>query len=476
MLPRTRFIGVVLFSGLFALPASAADGVRPARNAAPDLAGAAAPKAAAPADWRDDWRRNRNALIEANPALEFDPTSVLVKFADGATDAQRAMVRAAIGGGVIETWPLVPGLEHLAIPGSVDDALALVGVIGEATGAVEFAEPDFIAHLGGIPNDTAFAQLWGMNNTGQTVNSDPGISGADVDANLAWDVWTGSSGFVVGMADSGIRSTHEDLAANRWTNPGEIANNGIDDDANGRIDDTWGWDFYNNDKDPTDDNGHGTHTAGTVGAVGNNGRGVAGVCWNVKLCGLKISNRSGSISLTAAISAVDYCVGKGIKVSNHSWGGGTSSSSFSAAVDRARTAGHLLVCAAGNSGANSETSPQYPASYPQDNVIAVASTTNNDTLSSFSNYGSTRVDLGAPGSTVYSTYIRNNANNAYAYLSGTSMATPHVTGAAALVWSQNPTWTYSQVRGKILSTVRPIPALSGKCVTGGVLNANNAVR
>lgn len=191
---------------------------------------------------------------------------------------------------------------------------------------------------------------------------------------------------------------------------------------------------------------------------------------------LKISNRSGSISLTAAISAVDYCVGKGIKVSNHSWGGGTSSSSFSAAVDRARTAGHLLVCAAGNSGANSETSPQYPASYPQDNIIAVASTTNNDTLSSFSNYGSTRVDLGAPGSTVYSTYIRNNANNAYAYLSGTSMATPHVTGAAALVWSQNPTWTYSQVRGKILSTVRPIPALSGKCVTGGVLNANNAVR
>jgi subtilisin family serine protease len=145
-------------------------------------------------------------------------------------------------------------------------------------------------------------------------------------------------------------------------------------------------------------------------------------------------------------------------------------------VDRARNAGHLLVCAAGNSGANSETAPQYPASYPQDNVIAVASTTNNDTLSSFSNYGSTRVDLGAPGSTIYSTYIRNNSNTTYAYLSGTSMATPHVAGAAALVWSQNPSWTYLQVRSKLLSTVRPIPALSGKCVTGGVLNVNNAVR
>ena len=473
MLRTTRFIGVMLFSGLATVPALGADAVRPARGGAPEASG---PQAAGVSDWRDEWRRNRNAIVEADPSLPHDPTSVLVKFADGATPEQRAFVRAAIGGGIIETWPLVPGLEHLAIPGSVEDAIDAVSMIGEATGAVEFVEPDLVAHLGGIPNDTSFGQLWGMNNTGQTVNSDPGIAGADVDANLAWDVATGSSAFVVGMADSGIRATHEDLAANRWTNPGEIAGNGIDDDGNGRIDDTWGWDFYNNDKDPTDDNGHGTHTAGTVGAVGNNGRGVAGVCWNVRLAGLKIGSRNGSISLTAAISAIDYCIAKGIKVSNHSWGGGSPSSSFSAAVDRARTAGHLLVCAAGNSGANSETAPQYPASYPQDNIIAVASTTNDDALSSFSNYGSTRVDLGAPGSNILSTYIRNNANNAYAYLSGTSMATPHVTGAAALVWSQNPSWTYAQVRSKILSTVRPIPALSGRCVTGGVLNVNNAVR
>jgi subtilisin family serine protease len=473
MLRKTRLVGAVLFSGLASAPALAADGDRLLRR---DAAGPAGPAVAGASDWRDDWRRHRNSIIDADPNLAFDPTSVVVKFADGATEAQRAVIRAAIGGGVIETWPLVPGLEHLAIPGRVEDAIDAVSLLGEATGAVEFVEPDFIAHLGGVPNDAGFAQLWGMNNTGQTVNSDPGAAGADVDANLAWDVWTGSSNFVVGMADSGIRGTHEDLAANRWTNPGEIANNNFDDDGNGRVDDTWGWDFYNNDKDPTDDNGHGTHTAGTVGAVGNNGKGVAGVCWNVKLCGLKIANRSGSISLTAAISAIDYCIAKGIKVSNHSWGGGTSSSSFSAAVDRARNAGHLLVCAAGNSGANSETAPQYPASYPQDNVIAVASTTNNDTLSSFSNYGSTRVDLGAPGSTIYSTYIRNNSNTTYAYLSGTSMATPHVAGAAALVWSQNPSWTYLQVRSKLLSTVRPIPALSGKCVTGGVLNVNNAVR
>ena len=474
MLHSARILGVfTLISGLAVAPALAAGDGQPIRKARAD--GAAGPVPAA-GDWRDDWRRNRNALIEADPSLEFDPTSIVVQFAPGATEEQRALVRAAVGGGVVETWQLVPGLEHIAIPGGVEAAIDAISVIGEATGTVEFVEPDFIAHIGANPNDPGFANLWGMNNTGQTVNSDPGAAGADIDANLAWDVTTGSSAFVVGMADSGIRSTHEDLAANRWTNPGEIAGNNIDDDGNGRIDDTWGWDFYNNDKDPTDDNGHGTHTAGTVGAVGNNGKGVAGVCWNVRLAGLKIGSRSGSISLTAAISALDYCIGKGIRLSNHSWGGGSSSSSFSAAVDRARAAGHLLVCAAGNSGANSETAPQYPASYPQDNIIAVASTTNDDTLSSFSNYGATRVDLGAPGSNVYSTYIRNNANNAYAYLSGTSMATPHVTGAAALVWDQNPSWTYAQVRGKILSTVRPISALSGKCVTGGVLNASAAVR
>ena len=400
----------------------------------------------------------------------------MVMFAERASDEQRAFIRSAIGGAVVETWSSLPNLEHIAIPGDVEKAIAVVSMLGESTGAVEFVEPDFIAHLGGIPNDPGFGSLWGMNNTGQTVNSDPGVAGADVDANLAWDVATGSTAMVVGMADSGIRATHEDLAANRWTNPGEIANNGFDDDGNGRIDDTWGWDFYNNDKDPTDDNGHGTHTAGTVGAVGNNGKGVAGVCWNVRLAGLKIGSRTGSILLSAGISAVDYCIAKGIKVSNHSWGGGSFSSSFNAVVTRARNAGHLLVCAAGNNGANSETAPQYPASYTQDNIIAVASTDNNDALSSFSNYGSTRVDLGAPGSTILSTYIRNSSNTTYAYLSGTSMATPHVTGAAALVWGQNPSWTYSQVRSKLLSTVRTIPALGGKCVTGGVLNVNNAVR
>jgi len=469
-----RFIGLTLVSGLAAFTADASDGVRASRTRA--TAESTAPAPASATDWRDDWRRNRNAIIESDPALAFDPTSVMVMFAEGTSAEQRAFIRAAIAGATVETWASLPGLEHLAIPGRVEDAITTVSLLGEATGAVEFVEPDFIAHTGGIPNDASIGNLWAMNNTGQTVNGDAGVAGADIDANLAWDVTTGSASMVVGIADSGFRSSHEDLAANRWTNTGEVAGNNIDDDGNGRIDDVWGWDFYNNDKDPTDDNGHGTHTAGTVGAVGNNGKGVAGVCWNVRLAGLKIGSRTGSIVLSAGVSAVDYCITKGIKVSNHSWGGGSFSSSFDALVTRARTAGHLLVCAAGNSGANSETAPQYPASYVQDNIIAVAATDNNDALASFSNYGSTRVDLAAPGVTILSTYIKNNSNNLYAYLSGTSMATPHVTGAAALVWSQNPTWTYSEVRAKLFSTVRTTPALLGKCATGGVLNLNNAVR
>ena len=220
-------------------------------------------------DWRDDWRRNRNLMIELNPALEYDPTSVMVMFVRGTSEKQKALIRDSIGGMTVETWDSFPGLEHLAIKGRVEDAVAVVSVLGEMTQLVEFVEPDFVAHLNELTNDTAFGSLWAMNNTGQVVNGDTGTAGADIDANLAWDVVTGSTSMVVGMADSGFNSTHEDLAANRWTNPGEIANNGIDDEGNGKIDDVWGWDFYNNDNNPTDDNGHGTHTAGTVGAVGS---------------------------------------------------------------------------------------------------------------------------------------------------------------------------------------------------------------
>ncbi|MBX3382270.1 MAG: S8 family serine peptidase [Phycisphaeraceae bacterium] len=430
----------------------------------------------APADLSSIWRQQRDAHLEFFPDAPFDPSSILVKWSDDSTEELRAAIRLTIGGQTLQTWELVPGLEHMFVPGNAEDAVKLVDQMGGALGIIDFVEPDYFYSIIATPNDTYYGLLWGLNNTGQTVNGDPGTAGADIDANLAWDVTTGSSAVVVGMADSGIRRTHEDLSVNIWSNPGETAGNKRDDDGNGLVDDTWGWDFWNNDNDPTDDNGHGTHTAGTVGAAGNNGKGVTGVCWHVRMVALKIGSRTGAVSSSAGISAINYCVNKGIKVSNHSWGGTSYSSAFDSAVTSARNAGHMLVCAAGNSSVNNDSTPFYPASYPQDNVISVASIDNDDKLSTFSNYGATRVDLGAPGTNIASTYINRNANNAYAYLSGTSMAAPHVTGVAALVWSVNPDWSYAQVRDKILTSVRPISALSGKTVTGGVLNANNAVR
>ncbi len=431
-------------------------------------------------EWVRAWRADRNAIIEGTPGIDRDPTSVLVKFREDAPEEVIQFLKDLGGAATIqESFGIVPGLQHLAIPGNLDETIETLSQFGSWLDAVEYVEPDGVYQLFATPNDTYYSLLWGMNNTGQTVNNDPGIAGADIDANLAWDVWTGSSGFVVGVADSGILKTHEDLAANIWTNPGEIAGNGVDDDGNGRIDDTWGWDFYNNDNNPTDDNGHGTHVSGTIGAVGNNGKGVVGVCWNVKLAGLKIASAGGSISVTAAVNAINYCVGKGIKISNHSWGGGSFNQSLSNAISAARTAGHIVVAAAGNGGLdgrgdNNNTTPQYPASYNFDNVIAVAALDNNDKLARYSNYGSTSVDIGAPGSTIASSY--NSSNTSYAYLSGTSMATPHVTGVAALVWSKNPTWTYAQVRDKLYSSGRAVSALAGKTVTGKSVNANNAVR
>lgn len=461
-----------------ALLAGGVANAQSALNPVPPISASGLPANDDAQDWLRDWYAKRDLIVRANPNLPHDPTSVLVQFAPGTPQAAKNATLALVGGRTIKTWALVPDLHHVAVSMPAGDALKILDAARHQFGVIVFAEPDHLARIGVNPNDTFYSLLWGMNNTGQTVNNDRGTANADIDANLAWDVTTGGA-FAVGIADSGIRATHEDLAANRWTNAAEIAGNGIDDDGNGYIDDTWGWDFWNNDSNPTDDNGHGSHVSGTVGAVGNNAKGVVGVCWTVRLVGLKIGSASGSVSVSAAISALDYCVGKGIKLSNHSWSGGAFSSSLNSAITNARTAGHMLVCAAGNGGAdgrgdNNNTIPQYPASYTQDNIIAVAALDNDNKLARFSNYGSTSVDLGAPGVTIASCY--HSADNAYVYMDGTSMAAPHVTGAAALVWNHNPTWTYAQVRSKIFSTVKPVTALSGKCVTGGCLNVNNAVR
>jgi subtilisin family serine protease len=403
-------------------------------------------------------------VLERHPQVPFNPIGVLVRFAPYVDEGYREAVRAMVGDGVLKSFPEEPGLELIHTRIGVQRALARL------QGTVLYAEPDYVVHAINTPNDTYYGLQWGMNNTGQTVNGDPGIAGADINAPEAWNTYTGDANFKVAIIDTGTQYTHPDLAANIWSNPGEIAGNGIDDDGDGYVDDTRGWDFYDSDNNPDDTNGHGTHTAGTVGAVGNNGTGVVGVNWHCKLVPLRFLGPQGGFT-SDAILAVNYCTTKNIKVSNNSWGGGGFSQGLYDAINASKSVGHIFCAAAGNSGTNNDSSPFYPANYNLDNLISVASTNNNDGRSSFSNYGATSVDLGAPGENIASTY----SGSQYVYLSGTSMATPHVAGGVALVYGQSPGWTYQQVRSQILTTVRPVASMAGITVTGGVLDLAAAI-
>jgi subtilisin family serine protease len=329
-------------------------------------------------------------------------------------------------------------------------------------------EPDFAVWNNVTPNDTSFNQLWGLNNTGQT----GGTADADIDAPEAWNTFTGAgSNVVIGIIDTGINYNHPDLAANVWTNPGEVAGDNIDNDNNGYVDDIHGWDFINNDNDPMDDNGHGTHVSGTIAGVGNNSVGVTGVSWGAKLMGLKFLSAGGSGSTSDAVLALNYATmmkmqhNVNLKATNNSWGGGGYLAAMQTALQNNANAGMIFVAAAGNSALNTDTFVSYPQGYPVDNIISVAATDHNDLLASFSNYGATSVDLGAPGVSVYSSY-----GSGYASLSGTSMATPHVAGAVALAWAYAPTKTRQEIKAAILAGVDAVASLAGKTVTGGRLN------
>ena len=343
----------------------------------------------------------------------------------------------------------------------------MITLFGMSQG-VRYAQPNYIISVDATtPNDPDFGRLWGMDNTGQT----GGTVDADIDAPEAWDIGTGGGTVVVGVIDTGIDYTHPDLAANMWTNPGEIAGNSIDDDGNGYVDDIYGWDFINNDADPMDDNSHGTHVAGTIGAVGNNGVGVAGVAWNVQLAALKFLGASGSGPTSGALDAVNYAVAMGFNLTNNSWGGGGFSWAMRAAISAAGAAGQVFVAAAGNDTLNNDTNPHYPSSHDLDNVIAVASTDHNDNLSSFSNYGAVSVDLAAPGSLIWSTV----PGGGYGYKNGTSMASPAVAGAAALLLSLDGTLSPAGVKSALLMGVDVLPSLAGKVLTGGRLNLFGAI-
>lgn len=348
---------------------------------------------------------------------------------------------------------------------------------------IEYAEPNHLYYTNQtMPNDPDFNKLWGLHNTGQT----GGANDADIDAPEAWAINTNSSQVTVSVIDTGIDYNHEDLTSNIWLNTNEITNNAIDDDNNGYTDDVRGWDFVNNDNNPMDENGHGTHVAGTIGAVGNNGKGVVGVSRHVKLMPLRFLGANGSGSATNAAKAVYYATLMGAKVTNNSWGGGAYNQTLFNAIQEANAAGSLFVAAAGNSSKDTDTGAQYPAGYDLPNIISVAATDHNDSLAYFSNYGQNSVDISAPGVGILSTVPFANKlgcsnqqpppqNPNYCAISGTSMAAPHVAGAAALVFAKFPNLPALRIRQILLSTTDAIPLLGGKVATGGRLNVYNAV-
>jgi len=402
--------------------------------------------------------------LELVPGLSLNPAGVLVKFPDDVGDGYKQAVRAMVGDGSHSTAESELGVELLVV--RVPPHVALERLAPW----VEYVERDRIVRLSQVPNDPHYGQLWGLKNTGQVVAGDPGVAGIDMRAEEAWSVTTGDAQFAIAVIDTGVAWRHPDLAANIWTNSAEVAGNGMDDDANGYIDDVRGWDFYGRDADPDDENGHGTHVAGTIGAIGNNNLGVVGVNWACQLVPLRFIGPQGGY-VSDAVSAVDYCRRKGIKVSNNSWGGGGYSQALYDAIANARAAGHVFVAAAGNSGVNADVTRAYPASYDLDNIISVAAANNDGLRAGFSNYGVRSVDLAAPGVAIYSTHL----NDGYTHLQGTSMASPQVAGAAALVWARNPAWSYAQVRGRLLASVRTAPAWTNVVATGGMLDLGNAV-
>jgi subtilisin family serine protease len=366
--------------------------------------------------------------------------------------------------------PLGAGFFALAAPGA-----GVAGVVGWAsqTATVALVEPDFSLGAAALPADPAFNQLWGLRNAGQA----GGSPGADIRAEAAWNVTTGSREVVVAVIDTGVDTGHPDLAANIWRNPREIPGDNRDNDGNGYIDDVVGWDFANGDADPMDDNGHGTHVAGTIGAVGGNGVGVAGVTWQVSIMPLKFMSGSGRGTTSSAIAAINYATmmrrdfGINVVATNNSWGGAGDSLALRSAIAAGGNSGILFVAAAGNSAADNDAAPSYPASFADPAVIAVAASDRTNRLAGFSNFGATAVDIVAPGASIYSTL----PGGSYGSYSGTSMAAPHVTGTIALLAAAAPRASAGDIRTAILVSATPVAAFTGKVATGGLLNAAAAL-
>jgi len=416
------------------------------------------------------------------PHKQYVPNELLVKFVAGSISTVRSNALARVSGAFKEkvltrAMQAIGDKEGFFV---VHTPLAVLDAVSKLHGisGIVYAEPNYIYTHDGTSTDTYFhsGSLWGMYGDASTPKNQYGSQAAE-----AWGHGhTGSKSVYVGVIDEGVQYTHPDLSGQVWTNPYDKMD-GIDNDGNGYIDDVHGWDFVNNNKSVYDggttgslDN-HGTHVSGTIGAK-SNGTGVVGINWNITIIPCKFLGRDGGTT-EDAVRAVDYLTdlkarhGLRIVASNNSWGGGDYSQSLYDAIQRAGSKNILFVAAAGNGGDdgigdNIDIAPSYPASYTNSNVIAVAAITSSGAKASYSNYGAAAVDIGAPGSGIWST----TAFNSYSSYSGTSMATPHVTGAAALYAATHTTASAATIKSAILSSAIPTASLKGKCVTGGRLN------
>ncbi len=408
------------------------------------------------------------------------PGRLIVKLRGGTSNKAAATLRAELHATLAQELPLIGAQVWQIDAMSVEQAVAQY----QDHPDVLYIEPDYIVHLpqpiagtahdldlsplavNSVPNDPLYGDLWGMEM---------------IDAPLAWDIQTVSTNVVVGVIDTGIDYTHPDLAANVWTNPNEIPDNGIDDDANGYVDDVHGWDFFNDDNDPMDDHGHGTHVAGTIAAVGNNGVGVTGVNWSGRVMALKFLGSDGGGTISGAVTAIEYATQMGVSLSSNSWGGGGYSQAVYDAIAAAGAEEQLFVAAAGNSNSDNDKFPSYPNSYDLQNIIAVAATDSTDQQAWFSSYGLASTDLGAPGVDILSTLPISSTgcgtgnDNGYGNCSGTSMAAPHVSGATALVWSRFSDAEWWEIKHRILASTDPLAALEFSTVSGGRLNVNGAL-
>jgi subtilisin family serine protease len=393
---------------------------------------------------------------------EFVPGEIIVKLKPGASSAALA---AVAGPSALSTAAVSPSSGAMLV--KLSDGMAVTSAVAQVAKdpGVAYAEPNWIQHATVVPNDPQQGSQWEW---------------AMIDAYDAWDVETGDSSIAVNIIDTGIDTNHEDLTANIWTNALEAAGTaGVDDDGNGYKDDIHGWNAVANNGSPEDDNSHGTHVAGTIGAVTNNALGVAGTNWSTTLVACKFLNAAGSGSSFDAIECIDYIIATknagsaDIRVSSNSWGGGGFSAALRDAIQSANDAGILWVNAAGNDSSSNDclAAGAYPSSYNVANIISVASTTSSDDMSSFSNYGPATVDIGAPGSSILSTF----PDDTYGSISGTSMACPHVAGLAALVLAQDPSLTPAQVRQAILCNGDSTSAMAGTTTTGMRINALKAV-